>query len=382
MRVLQLGKYFEPHVGGIETHLRLLAHGLQRRGVEVEVLVHGTGRRTVHESVDGIPVTRVGAMARLLSTELSPALVSELRRPYDVLHLHTPHPMAMLAYLAARKPPHSLVITHHSDIVRQARTRDLLGPLLRKVMVRADAVIATSQAYLDSSEELAPVREKATVISYGIDLRHFSPACRELASAKATRARYGARVVLAAGRLIYYKGFEVLIDALPQIRGHVLLVGDGLLRGALEKRARRLGVANRITFLGSIPNGQMDALYGAASVFALPSTARSEAFGIVQIEALASGVPVVNTALTSGVPYVSVHEETGLTVEPNDPWQLARAVNRILDDESLASRLSAAARERALALFTSDRMVEETWHLYRSLREAGAWDVRSMLPAG
>src|SRR5690348_5240205 len=105
MRVLQLGKYFEPHVGGIETHLRLLARGLQRRGVEVEVLVHGTGLRTVYESVDGIPVTRVGTMARLLSTELSPALVSELRRPYDVLHLHAPHPIAMLAYLAARKPP-------------------------------------------------------------------------------------------------------------------------------------------------------------------------------------------------------------------------------------------------------------------------------------
>jgi rhamnosyl/mannosyltransferase len=126
----------------------------------------------------------------------------------------------------------------------------------------------------------------------------------------------------------------------------------------------------------------MDAFYGAASVFALPSTARSEAFGIVQIEALASGVPVVNTALTSGVPFVSIHEETGLTVEPNDPGQLARAVNRILDDESFASRLGSAARERALALFTSDRMVEETWHLYRSLRGAGASDVRSILPAG
>src|SRR5262249_6820626 len=134
--------------------------------------------------------------------------------------------------------------------------------------------------------------------------------------------------------------------------------------------------------VGSIPNGQMDAFYGAASVFALPSVARSEAFGIVQIEALASGVPVVNTALSSGVPYVSVHEETGLTVEPNDPGQLARALNRILDDETLGSRLGAAGRERALALFTSDRMLEETWHLYRSLREAGACDVRSMAPAG
>ncbi len=107
MRVLQLGKYYEPYVGGIETHLGLLARGLVARGVEVEVLVHGEGTRTVHESVRGIPVTRVGAVGRLMSTELSPRMVSELGRSYDVLHLHTPHPMAMLAYVAARKAPHS-----------------------------------------------------------------------------------------------------------------------------------------------------------------------------------------------------------------------------------------------------------------------------------
>src|SRR5215469_18342061 len=114
MRVLQLGKYYEPHVGGIETHLGLLAHDLSARGIELEVLVHGAGTKTVHEPLRGIPVTRVGALGRLMSTEFSPSLVAELARPYDVLHLHTPHPMAMFAYLAARKPAHGLVITHHS----------------------------------------------------------------------------------------------------------------------------------------------------------------------------------------------------------------------------------------------------------------------------
>ncbi len=236
-------------------------------------------------------------------------------------------------------------------------------------MSRADAVIATSTAYLESSQELGPVRDKVQVIPYGIDLTRFSPALRESRDARTLRAQFGERLILAAGRLIYYKGFEVLLDALRRIRGHLLLVGDGPLRAALENKAQRLGVKDRVTFLGSIPNGQMGAFYGAASVFALPSTARSEAFGIVQIEALASGLPVVNTALASGVPYVSVNEQTGLTVEPNDPDQLARALNRLLDDPGLASRLGAAARERALALFTSERMVEETWRLYRNLRE-------------
>ena len=382
MRILQLGKYYEPYVGGIETHLALLADGLASRGVEVEVLVHNRGRRTVRDTVRGVPITRVGALARMMSTELSPRLVMELSRSYDILHLHTPHPMGMLAYLAARKPRHTLVVTHHSDIVRQAGVGAILRPLFSEVMSRADAVIATSRAYLESSRELRPVKDKVQVIPYGIDLTRFSPALRQSEVARALRAQFGERLILAAGRLIYYKGFEVLLDALRCLRGHLLLVGDGPLRAKLVNKAQRLGVKDRVTFLGSIPNDQMGAFYGAASVFALPSTARSEAFGIVQIEALASGLPVVNTALASGVPYVSVNEQTGLTVEPNNPDQLARALNRILDDKNLASRLGAAARERALALFTSERMVEETWHLYRSLREPAARNVHPVIRTG
>jgi len=330
VRVLQLGKYYEPYVGGIETHLRSLADGLVARGVAVEVLVHNSGRRTVRETVRGVPVTRVGALARLMSTELSPRLVTELSRQYDILHLHTPHPMGMLAYLAARTPPHALVVTHHSDIVRQARVRALLRPVFQKVMDRAQAVIATSRAYLDSSPELAPVKGKAAIIPYGIDLARFSPSLRESEAARGIRARFGERLILATGRLIYYKGFEVLLDALPRVSGHLLIAGDGPLRASLEQRARNRGVADRVTFLGAVQNDAMAPYYGAADVFVLPSIARSEAFGIVQIEALASGVPVVNTSLDSGVPSVSLDGVTGATVPPKDPTALADALTRLI----------------------------------------------------
>jgi rhamnosyl/mannosyltransferase len=369
MRVLQLGKYYEPVVGGIETHLGLLARGLKAAGVAVEVLVHNTSRRTTEETVEGISVTRVGALGRLMSTDFSPRMMRELSRKYDVLHLHTPHPMGVLAYLGARTPRHALVVTHHSDIVRQARARRLLAPAFRAVMARASSVIATSERYVASSMELAPHRAKVRVIPYGINLDAFSPEASALPRAKELRARLGDRVALAAGRLIYYKGFEVLLDALKFVRCHLLLVGDGPLARPLLQRARANGVSERVTFLGAVPNQEMAGYYGAANIFVLPSIARSEAFGIVQIEALASGVPVINTALDSGVPEVSLDGATGLTVPPGDPRQLAEAMNRILDDRALAKSFGASGRRRALERFTVERMVAETLAAYRSTLE-------------
>jgi rhamnosyl/mannosyltransferase len=377
MRVLQLGKYYEPHVGGIETHLGLLARGLRARRVNVEVLVHGSGTKTVHEIVEGVPVTRVGALGRLLSTEISPSLVTELARDCDVLHVHTPHPMGMFAYLAARKSARALVITHHSDIVRQARIKNFLQPLFRAVLTRADAIIATSHRYLESSEELRPYHSKVKVIPYGIDLGQFSPSSKQLGTAKALRTKYGSRIILATGRLIYYKGFEVLLDAMRTVNAHLLLIGDGPLRGVLEDRARRNGISERVSFLGSVANKDMGQFYGAADIFVLPSIARSEAFGIVQIEALASAVPVVNTALDSGVPDVSVDGVTGLTVPPNDPGALGRALSRLLDDTDLAGQFGAQGRARSLERFTADRMVDETLTLYGDLTASGrATDLR------
>jgi rhamnosyl/mannosyltransferase len=367
MRVLQLGKYYEPYVGGIETHLGLLARGLRARGVEVEVLVHNTSRATVREVIDGIPVTRVGALGRLMSAAVSPGLIRELAGRYDILHLHTPHPMGMLALLAARTPKHALVVTHHSDIVKQARAKKLLAPAMRAVMARAACVIATSERYLNSSDELAPLRSKTRVIPYGIDLSAFHPDLKDSVSAKALRARFGNRIVLAAGRFIYYKGFEVLLDALQNVRGYLLLVGDGPLARSLKERAAARGVSEKVSFIGAVPNAEMAPYYGACDVFVLPSIARSEAFGIVQVEALASGVPVINTSLQSGVPDVSVHQVTGLTVTPGDPSELAAAINKVLDEPELASRFGANGRLRALECFTADRMIAEIEDVYRGL---------------
>jgi len=174
-------------------------------------------------------------------------------------------------------------------------------------------------------------------------------------------------VILTTGRLIYYKGLDVLLKAMVSVRGHLLVAGEGPLRKTLEQQAKTLGVSARVTFLGALPADALEGYYGAADVFVLPSIARSEAFGIVQIEALACAIPVVNTALESGVPFVSPHGTTGLTVPPNDPAALAAALSRILDDPSLANRFGTEGRQRAVGLFTAERMVDDTLKLYGRL---------------
>jgi rhamnosyl/mannosyltransferase len=367
MKILQLGKYFEPYQGGIETHLAALCKGLVSERHEVKVLVCNTEPRTAREHVGGVEVTRAGALGRVLSTEICPALIRELSsETYDVLHLHTPNPMGMLAYSLARKPTrHRLVITHHSDVVRQAPVRKLLSPLFSAVMRRANAIVATSPNYASTSLELAPYLERIRVVPYGLDASLFEN-CTFTSEARQLRARFGDRVVLGVGRLIYYKGFDVLLQAMSHVQGHLVLVGEGPLRSALERRSRSLGIEQRVTFAGGIPQLEMPAYYQAADLFVLPSIARSEAFGIVQLEAMASGLAVVNTRLDSGVPFVSLDGETGLTVAPGDPNELASAIRALLGDPERRLLMGERGRERVKAQFSPARMLSALTALYRA----------------
>jgi rhamnosyl/mannosyltransferase len=176
-------------------------------------------------------------------------------------------------------------------------------------------------------------------------------------------------MVLAVGRLVYYKGFDVLVDAMREVSGHLVLIGDGHLLGSLKGRAARLGVESRISFLGEVANESLAPFYAAARVFVLPSVARSEAFGIVQLEALACGVPVVNTSLPSGVPEVSPHGVTGLTVPPADATALAQAITTLLDDPALSARYGMAGRQRVASEFTVVRMGERVRAIYSEALE-------------
>ncbi|HYV46853.1 MAG TPA: glycosyltransferase [Myxococcaceae bacterium] len=382
-----LGKFYPPASGGIETHVRALAQEQAKLGLEVAVacvnhaardgrdvtfeLLARTERR---EERDGaVRVLRLGRVASVARLDVAPGVVGLLealrREPPDVVHLHSPNPTMLLA-LAARPPSGSaLVITHHSDVVRQRVLAMGFSVVERRVYARAALILATSPRYADGSRVLTAMRERVRSLPLGIDVAPFArPSAEVLEAERAARARFGSPLWLGVGRLVYYKGFEVALEALARAPGTLAIAGTGPLREALERRARALGVSDRVAFLGHVPDAELRGLYRAATALWFPSLARSEGYGLAQVEAMASGCPVINTLLPgSGVPWVSPHEQTGLSVPVRDAPALAAAAARLASDAALRPRLSAAAVERATKELSAEVMGARCVEMYREV---------------
>ena len=368
LKVLQVGKFYPPHMGGIETHLRALCREL-RKSTDLRVVVAADDRQGAEGMFDGVAVSRVPTWTTIASTPLCPGMIAKIRRcGADIVHIHLPNPTAVLAYLASGYRGR-LVVTYHSDTVRQKILGPLFEPWLHAALRQASAIVTTSPQYRQTSPVLARYQDRCQVIPYGIGLSEFE-GCDPSAAGE-LRRRYGERLVISVGRLVYYKGFEHLIRAMTKVNGKLLIVGDGPLGRELRELASNLGLFGKVIFAGEIQNQDVAPYYHAADVFALASVARSEAFGIVQIEAMAAGLPVVNTQLDSGVPFVSLHGETGLTVPPSDPDALAVAINRLLDDAELRQSFAAAARRRARSEFSLETMTARTLELYDCVVHSG-----------
>ena len=283
----------------------------------------------------------------------------------DVWHLHTPNPAMMLAVLAVRTA-RPLVITHHSDIVKQRLLRIGFGPVERAAYRRAAGVLVGSCGYRNGSSLLQRLGDTVRVVPFGLDLDPFqSPSPAAVSYAGDLRARHPGPLWIAVGRLIYYKGLHVALAALKQVPGTLLVSGTGPLADELKRQAVDLGVADRVAWLGRTTADQLVGCYQAATALWFPSVARSEGFGLVQVEAMASGCPVVNTAITgSGVPEVCRHELKGPTVPVADPAEFAAAANRLLTEPRLRGRLSAGGLKRAAAEYDWRVMADRTVGVY------------------
>jgi glycosyltransferase involved in cell wall biosynthesis len=370
LRVLQIGKYFAPIRGGIESHLRDLCSEL-RKSVDLKVIVANDSLRSARESIDGIDVLRLPRVMALASAPICPTMIASIRREKaDIVHLHLPNPAAAIACLLAR-PTGALVITWHSDIVRQRRLVRLYKPLERLLLNRCAAIIATSPAYIASSPVLTEHADRCHLIPFGIYAEQFNDALVDQSAVRELRRRFGSRVVLSVGRLVHYKGIKFLIRAMAKVDAKLVIIGDGPLRADLEREVASAGLFDRVIFLGEV-DGNLINYFHASDVFALPSCERSEAFGIVQLEAMASGIPVVNTSIDTGVPYVSPDGVTGFTVSSRSPDEMAAALNRLFDDPVLREKMGRAARARVVNEFGIVEMAAETLDLYRSvLRDKG-----------
>ncbi|MCK6553701.1 glycosyltransferase [Candidatus Binatia bacterium] len=359
MRVLQVGKFYHPYKGGIETVLRNLCEGLRSRGHTVTCVVANTAPRTVRECIGGVNVVRAASAGMLRSVSVSPAFLSAFRRlarGADVVHVHQQNPLADLALLLT--PPRApVVVSCHSAIVRQRIGRNLWRPVLRRVWSRAARVVMASPALAALVDEHRAAGVVPAVVPYGIDLTAIS--------ANGRPAPHGPPHLLAVGRLVSYKGFDHLIAALPRIpEARLTIVGTGPLRDELIAQARQIGVADRLTLTGDVDDASLADLYRSCAVFVLPSVTPAEAFGVVQLEAMAHARPVVCTDLPTGVPWVNRHGETGLVVPPGSSSALADALRTLLGDPDLRARMGAAGRRRVETEFTVERMVERYEGVY------------------
>jgi rhamnosyl/mannosyltransferase len=374
MKILHISKFYAPIEGGLESVVRELVEGLSDAGHQTDVLCANTASSTdVSRAPRGYTITRTSSLGKLMSTSISPAMLmhtQRLARKYDVIHVHLPDPMSNLALSLAR-PTSKIVVHWHSDIVKQQRALKLYAPLQRMLLRRADAIIATSSSYAESSPWLQEFADKVNIIPIGIQdpYKDLTTSPQKIHS---IRRQYGERrIVFALGRMTYYKGFDVLIDAAKYFPSDVVILigGAGELLETYRKRVALNGLQDKIHFLGRVDNELLPALFLASDIFCLPSTVRSEAFGVVMLEAMAAAKPIVACDIPgSGVSWVNQHGETGLNSPSGDARALATNIQRILDNPELAERFGVAARKRFELEFTGENMVNKTLDLYRKLR--------------
>lgn len=348
MRIVHLYHAFHPQRGGIEDYLaELVCFQAQQPELEVVVLTANSQPRTVIERWRGAEIIRAATFGRYF-TPLSPSWGWWLHRLRpDWIHLHLPCPLGewVLSVVARRT---RLLVSLHNDYVRPIWAMRWHRPLHRGILQRARAIIVGTPDYAQSSSVLAGLHSKVAIIPYGIDL-----------SCYVVGQRQRRRVVLSAGRLCYYKGIEVLLEAAPAISAPITIAGDGPLRQRLHKQARSLP---QVTFLGAISEDELIRQMQESALFVFPSTERSEAFGLAQLKAMACAAPVISSNLP-GVSWLNQDGQSGLVVPVRESAALAHAVNKLLADNDLRVALGCGARARA-EQFPVKHMLRDTARLY------------------
>lgn len=369
MNILHIYKDYHPVAGGIENHIKTLAEAQAARGHAVSVLVTSRDGRIRTESLNGVRVVFAARQATVSSAPISLGLPGLLARERpDIAHLQFPYPWGELANLIAGRARRT-VLTYHSDIVRQKYMRVIYAPLMHQVLKRADALIATSPNYIESSPVLSRWKSKCHVVPLGIDPTRFlnvdERAAQRMRADLLSGAPPDTALLLSVGVLRYYKGLGYLLQALASMPpARLAIVGAGPMEAELKALTQALNLSQRVRFLGAVPDADLPACYAACDVFVFPSSERSEAYGLVQVEAMFAGKPVVATELGTGTTFITQAGVTGLVVPPRQPEPLAAALNRLIAEPALRARLGAAGRERALREFTAEAMVERVERVY------------------
>lgn len=373
MRILQFGRFWKM-IGGVQMHAQLLCQGLAEQGLDVVNLVASENRQRSTQRIHGYNMIEASSWGVHFATAISPDMVMLARQlhktqPFDLIHLHFPDPMSHLVSLALPKNI-PRVITWHSDIIKQKYLLELYRPFQYRAIMQAHAIVAPTLAHFLSSTQIPAEypQTKRHVIPFGMDYSLFRSSPAVNARAAQVRKRSDGRfIVFALGRHVAYKGFDVLLDAIQHTDAYLVLGGEGPLRATLQAQAQALGITDRVWFTGRLDDTDMAACYHACDVFCLPSVTTNEAFGLVQLEAMACGKPVICTWLNNGVNTVNPHNVTGITVPVGNASALANGIEMLRQDATLRERLGRQAQQHALSTYSLQAMSEQHMRLYQEL---------------
>lgn len=366
MKILQVGKFY-PIRGGVEKIMYELMLGLSAQGIHCDMLCASTeGHPAATIQLNSFAnIFVVPTSLKLASTTLAPKMVTRLRRcarDYDIIHIHHPDPMACLAlFLAGYKG--KVVLHWHSDILKQKTLLKLYTPLQNWLLKRAGLIVGTTPVYVQKSPFLTKVQDKLDYIPIGVE-----PILASIESIARIRRKYNNRkLVFSVGRLVEYKGYEYLIRAAAKLDDsyRIVIGGMGPLREALEALIVQEGLSDKVELIGFVSDEELAAYFQACDLFCLSSIWKTEAFGIVQIEAMSASKPVVSTAIPgSGVSWVNAHGVSGLVAPAADAKGLANAIQQVFMEPEQYHQLAEGSRKRYNDFFTRKIMVDKCLRLY------------------
>lgn len=374
IKVLQVNKLYYPEIGGIEKTLQQISEGLaQKSKVDLKVLVCQKKGRGKVELINGVEVHRSGSLGVIASVPISFSFLWQFRKlskDRDVVQLHLPFPLGDLACLLSGYQG-KVVAFWHSDVVKQKKWMILYKPIMERFLKRADLILVGAEGVAKGSAYLKPYLYKCKVVPFAVEDSTLNHGEAYLATNGYDRNNNPIRFLF-VGRLVYYKGCSVLIEAMKKMKEQAVLtiIGGGALENELKQQCKDLGITDKVCFEGKVSEHRMGQCFEKADVFVLPSIERSEAFALVQLEAMAYGIPIINTNLPSGVPEVSVHMETGLTVEPGDSDGLAKAMDWLVTHREDCLAMGMKARKRVEKFYTNDMMNMKLLDTYCEISES------------
>ena len=367
MKILQVNKLYYPWIGGVEKVVQEIAEGLNgKENLEIEILVCNPREKRVVEEINGVKIYKAGSFGIFWGLPVSFdffKLFKKLMKEADIIDFHHPFPLANLAIFLF-KPKAKLIVHYHSDIVRQKIFNLLIKPFINHTLNKAKKIIVSNPNLVKNSPYLQKFKEKCEVIPFGVDLSKFENFNE--GEVQKIREKYG-DFVLFVGRLNYYKGLEYLIEAMKNIEANLVIIGQGPEKKNLEIKIKNLKLENKIFFLPFQPENELVNYYRTCSVFVLPSIFKSEAFGLVLIEAMACGKPVISTELGTGTSFSNQDGITGFVVPPKNSQALAQAIKKILENKKMAQELGQNASKRVSEELSLEKMLEKISRVYKSI---------------